>query len=160
METILYYIRDNLVGTHYFIYAFILLFFMFSIIGYLFKQKYAKFNIKLATSQSNNKTKKVSNNVIQNNITVSKKNTNISKNDNKKNNLELTNNNQINKPIINNNTEIIFGSTKITNPSPMPNNDKIKPEVKTMPNNPNINTNPSAIKNDGKPTLDGTIPEI
>ena len=53
METILYYIRDHLTGTHYFIYAFILLFLMFAIIGYLFKQKYGKLDIKLATSQSN-----------------------------------------------------------------------------------------------------------
>jgi len=53
MEDFLYFIRDKLVGLHYFIYAFALLFFMFAIIGYLFKQKYAKYDIKL-----NTKTKK------------------------------------------------------------------------------------------------------
>ena len=51
MEEFLYFIRDKLVGLHYFIYSFILLFFMFAIIGHLFKQKYAKFDIKLNTSQ-------------------------------------------------------------------------------------------------------------
>lgn len=61
MEIILYYIRDHLVGTHYFIYAFILLFLMFSIIGYLFKQKYAKYDIKLATSQSGKEKNNVAN---------------------------------------------------------------------------------------------------
>ena len=58
MDNFLYYIRDNLVGLHYFIYAFILLFFMFAIIGYLFKQKYAKFDIKLNTSQQKTSVKK------------------------------------------------------------------------------------------------------
>ena len=51
MQNFLYYIRDNLVGTHYFIYAFILLFLMFALVGYLFKQKYGKYEIKLNTSQ-------------------------------------------------------------------------------------------------------------
>ena len=51
MEEFLYFIRDKLVGLHYFIYSLILLFFMFAIIGHLFKQKYAKFDIKLNTSQ-------------------------------------------------------------------------------------------------------------
>jgi len=47
----LYYIRDHLVGTHYFIYSFILNIFMFSMIGYLFKQKYGKLDVILNTSQ-------------------------------------------------------------------------------------------------------------
>lgn len=55
MQDILYYIRDHLVGTHYIIYSFILFFFMFAIIGYLFKEKYGKYDIKLKTSQENNK---------------------------------------------------------------------------------------------------------
>ena len=55
MQELLYYIRDNLVGTHYFIYAFILLFFMFALVGYLFKQKYGKYEIKLNTSQGGKK---------------------------------------------------------------------------------------------------------
>ena len=49
MEVILYFFRDQIKGTHYFIYAFILSIFMFAIIGYLFKQKYAKLEIKLGT---------------------------------------------------------------------------------------------------------------
>lgn len=51
METFLYFIRDELSGTHYFIYAFICVVLLFAIIGYLFKQKYAKVEFKLATSQ-------------------------------------------------------------------------------------------------------------
>ncbi len=51
MEALLYFIRDGLSGTHYFIYAFICFILLFAIIGYLFKQKYAKVEFKLATSQ-------------------------------------------------------------------------------------------------------------
>lgn len=51
MDVILYFFRDKIVGTHYFIYAFVCLFLMFSIIGYLFKQKYGKLEIILNTSQ-------------------------------------------------------------------------------------------------------------
>ncbi len=51
MEIILYFFRDTISGVHYFIYAFVCLFLMFSIIGYLFKQKYAKVEIKLKSSQ-------------------------------------------------------------------------------------------------------------
>ena len=51
MEIILYFFRDTISGVHYFIYAFVCLFLMFSIIGYLFKQKYAKLEIKLKSSQ-------------------------------------------------------------------------------------------------------------
>ena len=51
MEALLYFIRDELSGTHYFIYAFICFILLFAIIGYLFKQKYAKVEFKLATSQ-------------------------------------------------------------------------------------------------------------
>lgn len=51
MSTILYFFRDSITGVYYFIYVFVCLFLMFSIIGYLFKQKYAKVEIKLNTSQ-------------------------------------------------------------------------------------------------------------
>lgn len=51
MEIILYFFRDTISGVHYFIYAFVCLFLMFSIVGYLFKQKYAKVEIKLKSSQ-------------------------------------------------------------------------------------------------------------
>ena len=47
----LYYIRDHLTGTHYIIYSIIMNILMFALIGYLFKQKYGKYDIKLATSQ-------------------------------------------------------------------------------------------------------------
>ena len=51
MDIILYYIRDNIVSVHYFIYAFVCFFLMFALIGYLYKQKYAKVEIKLNSSQ-------------------------------------------------------------------------------------------------------------
>lgn len=51
MNDFLYFIRDKLTGTHYFIYAFICLTLLFAIVGYLFKQKYAKVQFKLGTSQ-------------------------------------------------------------------------------------------------------------
>lgn len=51
MDIILYFFRDKIAGTYYFIYAFICLMLMFSIIGYLYKQKYAKVEVKLNTSQ-------------------------------------------------------------------------------------------------------------
>ena len=50
METILYFFRDEISGTHYFIYAFICFLFLFAIIGYLFKQKYGKVEFKLGTN--------------------------------------------------------------------------------------------------------------
>jgi len=58
MDTVLYYIRDNLVGTHYFIYSFILLVLMFAIIGYLLKQKYGKLDIRLDVKSGLNQDEK------------------------------------------------------------------------------------------------------
>ena len=60
MEVILYFFRDSISGIYYVMYAFVCLFLMFSIIGYLFKQKYAKVELKLNSSQpvSKEKTKK------------------------------------------------------------------------------------------------------
>lgn len=81
MDSFLYFIRDNLVGIHYFIYAFALLFFMFSIIGYLFKQKYAVYEIKLNTSQGKVDDKKEEKKKSKKEI---KKETKISKSDEKK----------------------------------------------------------------------------
>lgn len=81
MDSFLYFIRDNLVGIHYFIYAFALLFFMFSIIGYLFKQKYAVYEIKLNTSQGKVDDKKDEKTKSKKEI---KKETKISKSDEKK----------------------------------------------------------------------------
>ena len=67
MEPVLYYIRDHLVGTHYFIYAFILLVLMFAIIGYLFKQKYGKLDIHLDVKSNLNQNKQNAN--VQSNST-------------------------------------------------------------------------------------------
>ena len=51
MNGILYFFRDKITGIHYLMYAFGCYFLMFSIIGYLFKQKYSKIEIKLGTSK-------------------------------------------------------------------------------------------------------------
>lgn len=51
MEVILYFFRDKITGIHYIMYAFGCYFLMFSIIGYLFKQKYLKVEVKLGTSK-------------------------------------------------------------------------------------------------------------
>ena len=59
MEIILYLIRDRIVSVHYVIYVLIILFLIFAIIGYLFKQKYAKVAIKIDSNQtSTNKERK------------------------------------------------------------------------------------------------------
>lgn len=60
MDVIITFFRDQITGIHYFIYAFIGFFFLFAIIGYLFKQKYAKVEIKLNTSQTVNTFNKTS----------------------------------------------------------------------------------------------------
>ena len=52
MEVILYFFRDKITGIHYIMYAFGCYFLMFSIIGYLFKQKYLKVEVKLNTSKT------------------------------------------------------------------------------------------------------------
>ena len=52
MNAVLYFFRDTISGTYYFIYCFFCLLLMFSLIGYLFKQKYMKLEVKLNTSQS------------------------------------------------------------------------------------------------------------
>ena len=52
MEIILYLIRDRIVSVHYVIYVLIILFLIFAIIGYLFKQKYAKVAIKIDSNQT------------------------------------------------------------------------------------------------------------
>ena len=69
MDIILYYIRDNIVSVHYFIYAFVCFFFMFALIGYLYKQKYAKVQIKLNSSLP--KKEEFVENEVTNNITSS-----------------------------------------------------------------------------------------
>ncbi len=81
MDSFLYFIRDNLIGFHYFIYAFVLLFFMFSLIGYLFKKKYAVYEIKLNTSQGKVDSKKEEKTKFKKEI---KNETKISKSDEKK----------------------------------------------------------------------------
>ena len=51
MNAILGFFRNTLSGTYYVIYCLVLLTFLFAIVGYLYKQKYAKVEFKLTTSQ-------------------------------------------------------------------------------------------------------------
>ena len=154
MDIVLYYIRDNLVGTHYFIYAFILFFLMFSIIGYLFKQKYAKFDIKLATSQDSAKKDKKSKEKMKN----------------LKNNKVVQQTNSVSDAVktkINNQT---LPETNIQNaevkqekeiPRPMPNITPQQVPIPTpMPNKEEPKVNPTPTETVVKPNLSGTIPEI
>lgn len=116
MNAILYFFRDTISGTYYFIYCFICLLLMFSIIGYLFKQKYAKVEIKLNTSQSQQEEK------------VNKEQNKVSKN-------EPVVQKTIEKPI-QDKTLII----------PKPENLNIEPKIIksiTQPVNQNINITPS-----------------
>ena len=87
MDLILYYIRDSLSGTVYFIYTFILLILIFAIIGYMLKQKYGKLEIKLATSQTN-QTQQKNGEVQEINIPEGEINNNL-----ENNNTKIINNN-------------------------------------------------------------------
>lgn len=75
MDAILYFFRDTISGTYYFIYCFVCLLLMFSIIGYLFKQKYAKVEVKLNTTQPKTveKVNEAQNQVSKNEQTIQKK---------------------------------------------------------------------------------------
>ena len=183
MDNFLYYIRDNLVGTHYFMYAFVLLFFSFSIIGYLFKQKYAVYDIKLNKSQDSSKQKnlkKVSN--------VNKKEENKVENvktsvNNTVNNAEKSSNENLNIKIENQTESVLLQKDSVANiqvtkpeaktdaviPTPMPSSPKVnnpvkipatgeKIEAKPMENNVSTEvTNSAAVVT---PNINKPIPEI
>lgn len=161
MDIILYYIRDHLVGTHYFIYAFILLFFMFSIIGYLFKQKYAKFDIKLATSQDSAKKIKKDKKLF----TSKKELKNIIDNNNIQQTIKPT---TIVSQNINNNKKIITDVQNVNEVNikqeevvakPMPNVESSNELTPTpMPNVGITNQNPTELS--VNPNLSAAIPEI
>ncbi len=59
MNAILGFFRNTLSGTYYVIYCLVLLTFLFAIVGYLYKQKYAKVEFKLTTSQPKKEVVKV-----------------------------------------------------------------------------------------------------
>lgn len=187
MDIVLYYIRDNLVGTHYFIYAFILFFLMFSIIGYLFKQKYGKLDIKLATSQSKNQKdkeekikdkndkslKKIKNNKVEVQTKTDPIKTNVVTNVNQNtlssniNNVTPSNPELVKKietPINVNLAQPQVSSTNIiVNPTPQPNTKPLEtPTPIPMPNTkPSKPTIPEPIKTEipKTPTM-SPIPEI
>ena len=129
MDIILYYIRDNLVSVHYFLYAFVCLFLMFAIIGYLFKQKYAKLTINVGSSQpkkelnqnSVNQVKTNAPQVIKNNqVNINQTNTNSQTN-------YVKQVNTVNQGYVNNQAGTLNAKT-------IPNlNSQIKPTV--IPNN-------------------------
>ncbi len=172
METVLYYIRDHLVGTHYFIYAFILLFLMFSIIGYLFKQKYAKYDIKLATSQDETKKRKekkgiIDKKVIKNIQTAPVENNQVVQQLNQKiitENINASNvisSNNIVKPI----GENVVAKLEENSPKPMPNPTLVQtPIPKPMPNQNGTTISPTPLdtveESTIKPDLSVSIPEI
>lgn len=137
MEELLYYIRDNLVGTHYFIYAFFLLFLMFAIIGYLFKQRYAKYQIILNNSQ----------NAVEEEIKRTKKEKNNRKEIKKDSAIKIQQQ-VVNTP-----------DPSSVSPKPIPNTEISKPVVpEQMPNNNKSSVNPEPIVKEQQPT--NSIPEI
>ena len=131
MDIILYFIRDTISGTFYFIYAFILFILMFAMIGYLLKTKYAKLNIKFSTSQNSK-----NNEDVKTNIDLNK----VKDNGNNKSLETITNSNKIDNKINNNISNLEnFEPAKKVNPEPMPNqnlNEVIIPEPM-----PNLKTN-------------------
>ena len=169
MDIILYYIRDNLVGTHYFIYSFILLFF---IIGYLFKQKYGKLDIILNTSQTDvkkkmlegkeeQKSKEVTsnkkkrfkhkeNNIIEN-AQKEEKNNNSVENQVVKNNTTSTNNVEatpnIISPQLDETSSIMIQSTTIPTLKEMVSNKQVVPNPSILPNVGEQNINPKPMPN-------------
>lgn len=129
MDIILYYIRDNLVSVHYFLYAFVCLFLMFAIIGYLFKQKYAKLTINVGSSQPKKELNQNSVNQVKTNATQVIKNNQV--NINQTNTNSQTNYvkqvNTVNQGYVNNQAGTLNAKT-------IPNlNSQIKPTV--IPNN-------------------------
>lgn len=132
MDIILYYIRDNLISVHYFIYAFVCLFLMFAIIGYLFKQKYAKLTINVSSSQPK---KEVKENIATNQV---KTNTMDS---------QVTKNNQVNNQPTNVNISTNLTNLKPINQNSINNQVSNIPEVKPMPTNPNNQIRPTITPN-------------
>lgn len=160
MDIILYYIRDNIVSVHYFIYAFVCLFLMFAIIGYLFKQKYAKLTINVNSSQQKKEVneEKVVNQIntnatMNNHVSTTPKPTNLTSQATPIQKTNLTNQNIINQNNI--------SKVKPINASSLPNSVNVKPvntssinnqtnnipEVKPMPTNPNNQIRPTITPN-------------
>lgn len=132
MDIILYYIRDNLISVHYFIYAFVCLFLMFAIIGYLFKQKYAKLTINVSSSQPKKEVKE--------NIATNRVKTNTM-------DRQVTKNNQVNNQPTNVNTSTNLTNLKPINQNSINNQVSNIPEVKPMPTNPNNQIRPTITPN-------------
>ena len=160
MDIILYYIRDNIVSVHYFIYAFVCLFLMFSIIVYLFKKKYAKLTINVSSSQPKKevKEKKVINQVnssttVNNQVLTTAKTTNLASPVAPIQETNLTYQNIINQDNISEVNPIKTNplpnsvNVKPVNSSPINNQTSNIPEVKPMPTNPNNQVRPTITPN-------------
>lgn len=140
MDIILYYIRDNLISVHYFIYAFVCLFLMFAIIGYLFKQKYAKLTINVSSSQPKKEVKENNISQVNSNVTTNQVKTNTMSS-------QVTKNNQVNNQPTNVNTSTNLTNLKPINQNPINNQVSNIPEVKPMPTNPNNQIRPTITPN-------------
>lgn len=140
MDIILYYIRDNLISVHYFIYAFVCLFLMFAIIGYLFKQKYAKLTINVSSSQPKKEVKGNNISQVNSNVTTNQVKTNTMDS-------QVTKNNQVNNQPTNVNTSTNLTNLKPINQNPINNQVSKIPEVKPMPTNPNNQIRPTITPN-------------
>lgn len=136
MEPILYYIRDNIISVHYFIYAFVCLFLMFAIIGYLFKQKYAKLTINVSSSQQKKEAKEEKKfNQTNTNATVNNQVSSTSKPTNLTNQINQNNISEVNP--INTNPLPNLVNVKPVNTSPINNQTNNIPEIKPIPNSYN-----------------------
>ena len=161
MDIILYYIRDNIVSVHYFIYAFVCFFLMFALIGYLYKQKYAKVEIKLNSSQTK-KEEQGENTVAKNTNQINEigaqqtsqsiqqvNNSQIFPNPETTNNVQNINNNQTINPIPSTVTSktIPNNANQTTTLTPLPNQASNVINPQPMPNQaPNV-INPQPIPN-------------
>lgn len=140
MDIILYYIRDNLISVHYFIYAFVCLFLMFAIIGYLFKQKYAKLTINVSSSQPKKEVKENNTSQVNSNVTTNQVKTDTMDS-------QVTKNNQVNNQPTNVNISTNLTNLKPINQNSINNQVSNIPEVKPMPTNPNNQIRPTITPN-------------
>ena len=169
MDIILYFFRDNIVGTHYFIYAFILLYLMFAIIGYLLKGRYARYNIMLAGGQEEAMKRKKEKEETAKKEALRSGNVKAESVQSKVNTI-LDNRNadekavkEVNKHSQSVKQEPVQNKTVETHkPKPMPNTEvKQTASPKTTPNTKDNDVKPTPASNtSSEPNLSGSIPEL
>ena len=173
MNELFYIIRDNLVGTHYFIYCFTLIFFMFSIIGYLFKEKYAKFNIKLANSNELELEKDDGKIKLGQKEKKVREHAKVPRSMGKTTTINVTSTTSINTTssmgdVIISKKENLPGDVQIqenqhvsSNPTPIPNPELTpKPNPQPMPNAENGVLKPSTLSAENQVNLSTDVPKI